>query len=308
MDDESKATSPTRRNITFRVTQFISRVCRIPPHPTLSKAPLLSEVQPYSGMATATRPKPMRDSPLIFVWDQYDILRRKQILITSEGARREVTSAEWKTYQVPKGRLGSPWNCPLWTGPYHQLPQALDLARRVRDRWKVDVEILRNAGDARCTVFALFDQREFADACTEITDYARNAMGVIAEKQPWEVKQELTLEQMQELKGRKSFWCWNCMRGLRSHPEKESRWWRSGFEGVGSFPFGRSSIQAPGENIVLPALPMVVEWREEVPYCPACGQPLVHHAKWTGLKKWLKYPLILLLLVLILRAMGWLLS
>ncbi len=257
-------------------------------------------------MAAVIRPKPMGDFPLIFVWDQYDILRRKHVIITSEGVRREVTSEEWKTYQVPKGRLGSPRNCLLWTGTYHQLPQALDLARRVRDRWTVDVEIQRNAGDASCTVFALFDGRAFADTCTEITDYARNAMGVIAAKQPWELKQALTLEQTQDLKRRKRFWCWNCMRGLRSHPGTESLWWRSGFEGVGSFPGGRST--APAENIVLPSLPKVVEWREDVPYCPTCGQPLVHQEKWTGIKKWLKYPLIVLLIILVLRVVGWVLS
>jgi hypothetical protein len=118
----------------------------------------------------------MLTEPTIFVWDQYDIYSRKLLMITADGTRSEVSDEDWKKLQTPNGQLGSQWNCQLWTGLYHQFPKALDLATSVRDRWGVDVEIIRNAGNAFVNVIALFDTRKFEKLSNDIKTYSKEKM------------------------------------------------------------------------------------------------------------------------------------
>lgn len=61
----------------------------------------------------------------------------------------------------------------LWTDLYHEFPKALDLATQVRDYWGVDVEIIRNAGNAMINVIALFDTRKFEQLSNEIKTYSK---------------------------------------------------------------------------------------------------------------------------------------
>ncbi len=124
-------------------------------------------------LPVGSKPKTMRNDAAIFVWDQYDILSRRQSMITKDGMVHEISREEWKTFQTPDGRLGSAWNCLLWTGLYHEFSKALDLARDVRDGWGVDVEVIRNAGNAEVIVIALFDRWTFDTLCEEIREYAQ---------------------------------------------------------------------------------------------------------------------------------------
>ena len=126
-----------------------------------------------------SRPKTMLNEPTIFVWDQYDIYLRKQLMISTDGTRKEIPNEDWKKLQTPNGQLGSAWNCHLWTGLYHEFPKALDLATYVRDHWGVDVEIIRNAGNAMIMVIALFDIRKFEKLSIEIKTYLKEKMGDI---------------------------------------------------------------------------------------------------------------------------------
>jgi hypothetical protein len=119
----------------------------------------------------------MLTEPTIFVWDQYDIKSRKLLMITADGTRSEITNEDWKKLQSPNGQLASQWNCHLWRGLYHEFPKALDLARYVRDHWGVDVEIIRNAGNAFVNVLALFDSRKFEKLSDEIKTYTKEKMG-----------------------------------------------------------------------------------------------------------------------------------
>jgi len=123
------------------------------------------------------KPKTMLTEPTIFVWDQYVIYNRKLLMITADGTRSEITDEDWKKLQTPNGQLGSQWNCQLWTGLYHEFPKALDLATHVRNRWGVDVEIIRNAGNAFVNVIALFDTRKFEKLSNDIKTYSKEKMG-----------------------------------------------------------------------------------------------------------------------------------
>ena len=123
------------------------------------------------------KPKTMLNEPTIFVWDQYDIYRRKLLMITADGTRSEITDEDWKKLQTPNGQLGSQWNCKLWTGLYHEFSKALGLATHVRNRWGVDVEIIRNAGNAFVNVIALFDIRKFEKLSNDIKMYSKEKMG-----------------------------------------------------------------------------------------------------------------------------------
>ena len=125
------------------------------------------------------KPKTMLHEPTIFVWDQYDIYRRKQLMIITDGTRKEIPNEDWKKLQTPRGQLGSAWNCHLWTELYHEFPKALDLAIHVRDHWGVDVEIIRNAGNAMIMVIALFDVRKFEKLSKTIQTYSNKQMGDI---------------------------------------------------------------------------------------------------------------------------------
>jgi hypothetical protein len=123
------------------------------------------------------KPKTMLTEPTIFVWDQYDIYHRKLLMITADDTRSEITDKDWKKLQTPNGQLGSHWNCQLWTGLYHEFPKALDLATHVRDHWGIDVEIIRNAGNAMIDVIALFDIRKFEKLSKDIKTYSKEKMG-----------------------------------------------------------------------------------------------------------------------------------
>lgn len=123
------------------------------------------------------KPKTMLNEPTIFVWDQYDIYLRKQLMISTDGTKKEIPNEDWKKLQTPNGQLGSAWNCHLWTGLYHEFPKALDLATYVRDQWGVDVEIIRNAGNVIIMVMALFDIRKFEKLSNEIKTYSKERMG-----------------------------------------------------------------------------------------------------------------------------------
>ncbi len=123
------------------------------------------------------KPKTMLNEPTIFVWDQYDIKSRKLLMITADGTRSEITNEDWKKLQSPNGQLASQWNCQLWTGLYHEFSKALDLATSVRDHWGIDVEIIRNAGNAMINVIALFDTRKFEKFSKGIKKHSKEKMG-----------------------------------------------------------------------------------------------------------------------------------
>lgn len=148
------------------------------PKPSQQKSAIksLQKTEPRQPLPVTSKPKTMRNDPTIFVWDQYDIKSRRQLMITKDGTAHEITREEWKTFQTPDGRLGSDWNCHLWTGQYHDFHKAVDLARDVRDRWGVDVEVIRNAGNAEVLVIALFDKWTFDKLCEEIREHSQEKM------------------------------------------------------------------------------------------------------------------------------------
>jgi hypothetical protein len=158
--------------------QETGRARRGGPKPFQEKAAIDSfqETRPHRPLPVSSKPNTMRNDPTIFVWDQYDILSRRQSMITKDGTAHEITREEWKTFQTPDGRLGSAWNCQLWTGWYHEFSKAVDLARYVRDRWEVDVEVIRNAGNAEVLVIALFDKWMFDTLCEAIREYSQEKM------------------------------------------------------------------------------------------------------------------------------------
>jgi hypothetical protein len=158
--------------------QETGRAGRSSPKPSQEKVTVdvLLKPGPRQALPVDSKPNTMRNEPTIFVWDQYDILSRRQSIITKDGTAHEISREEWKTFQTPDGRLGSVWNCQLWTGQYHDFSKALDLARDVRDGWGFDVEVIRNAANAEVLVITLFDKWTFDSLCEEIREYAQARM------------------------------------------------------------------------------------------------------------------------------------
>jgi hypothetical protein len=148
----------------------------VPKPPQQTAVDALPETEPRQPLHVTNKPNTMRNEPTIFVWDQYNILSRRQSMITKDGTAHEISREAWKPFQTPQGRLGSEWNCPLWTGQYHDFSKALDLARHVRDVWGIDVEVIRNAGNAEVLVIALFDRWTFDTLCEEIREYSQKKM------------------------------------------------------------------------------------------------------------------------------------
>jgi hypothetical protein len=147
------------------------------------------------------------------------------------------------------------------------------------------------------------------------------------------------MERELSIKRKKNYWCWHCLKQIRWQPNPHHI---KSIRDLHSRPQLERDIIMPAKGLpstiskIDPRLRLrnigvhalnpdahypsmmnlldnnVVMWKEVegeyAPYCPSCDLPLINQDKWTHIKKWIKYPLIVLMILSILRFAGWLLG